>query len=191
MNFYEVLEQVLVLLQRHGRVSYRALKRQFDLDDDYLEDLKVELIEVRELAEDRDNKMLVWTGEADPPSESDGHREADAEARFHAIIPVLIGLLQREGRITYPSLMQIFGLDEVLLGNLRKELILRRLAVDEDGQVLTWAGERPNILRNRQYRQRLRLLHRQSRRCLAHRQMYPLGQSRPRLPPRPNVANSR
>ncbi len=26
MDFYEMLEQVLVLLQRHGRVSYRALK---------------------------------------------------------------------------------------------------------------------------------------------------------------------
>jgi hypothetical protein len=29
MTFYEVLEQVTALLQRHGRVSYRALKRQF------------------------------------------------------------------------------------------------------------------------------------------------------------------
>ena len=33
MTFYEVLEQVRELLQRHGRMSYRALKRQFDLDD--------------------------------------------------------------------------------------------------------------------------------------------------------------
>ena len=64
MDFYEVLEQVLALLQRHGRVSYRALQRQFNLDDAFIEDLKVELIEVQELATDRDNKMLVWTGEA-------------------------------------------------------------------------------------------------------------------------------
>ena len=28
------------MLQRRGRVSYRALKRQFDFDDDYFEDLK-------------------------------------------------------------------------------------------------------------------------------------------------------
>jgi class 3 adenylate cyclase/tetratricopeptide (TPR) repeat protein len=73
MDFYEVFEQVLTLLQRHGRVSYRALKRQFDLDDEYLEDLKVELIEAQELAIDQDNKMLVWTGEnesvpAPPPT---------------------------------------------------------------------------------------------------------------------------
>ncbi len=37
MNFDEMLEQVLALVQRQGRVSYRALKRRFDLDDAYLE----------------------------------------------------------------------------------------------------------------------------------------------------------
>ena len=37
MNFDEMLEQVLALVQRQGRVSYRALKRRFDLDDIYLE----------------------------------------------------------------------------------------------------------------------------------------------------------
>ena len=33
----DLLAQVLDLLQCQGRVSYRALKRRFDLDDDYLE----------------------------------------------------------------------------------------------------------------------------------------------------------
>ena len=47
MDFYEVLDQVIDLLRGRGRVSYRALKRQFDLDDEYVEDLKVELIEVQ------------------------------------------------------------------------------------------------------------------------------------------------
>ena len=37
MDFYEVLEQVMELLQREGRVSYRVLKRQFSLDDDFIE----------------------------------------------------------------------------------------------------------------------------------------------------------
>jgi hypothetical protein len=32
------------LSHRQGRVSYQALKRRFDLDDDYLEDLKGELL---------------------------------------------------------------------------------------------------------------------------------------------------
>ena len=48
MTFYEVLEQVIALLQRHGRVTYRALKRQFELNDDYLDDLKAELERLRQ-----------------------------------------------------------------------------------------------------------------------------------------------
>jgi hypothetical protein len=42
MTFDAMLAQVLDLLQRQGRVSYRALKQRFDLDDAYLEDLKAE-----------------------------------------------------------------------------------------------------------------------------------------------------
>jgi class 3 adenylate cyclase/tetratricopeptide (TPR) repeat protein len=61
MDFYAVLAQVMELLQREGRVSYRALKRQFDLNDDYLEDLKVELIKAKRLAVDEDGDVLVWT----------------------------------------------------------------------------------------------------------------------------------
>src|SRR5215471_3533564 len=62
MTFYEVLEQVLALLQQHGRVTYRALKRQFALDDDYIEDLKAELIQARRLAIDEQGTVLVWSG---------------------------------------------------------------------------------------------------------------------------------
>ena len=40
MTFEEILNQAMALLQRQGRVSYRALKRQFDLDEAYVEDLK-------------------------------------------------------------------------------------------------------------------------------------------------------
>ena len=42
MEFEAVLEQIIALLQRQGRISYGALKRRFQLDDAYLEDLKVE-----------------------------------------------------------------------------------------------------------------------------------------------------
>ena len=70
MTFDEVLDQVIEMLQRRGRVSYRALKRQFDLDDAYLADLKAEIIEVHRLAVDQDGTMLVWTGAATTPSQS-------------------------------------------------------------------------------------------------------------------------
>src|SRR5215475_13252590 len=71
MTFEEILNAALAMLQRQGRVSYRALKRQFDLDDAYIEDLKFEIIEVQRAAVDQDNTMLVWTGDqtsAAPPA---------------------------------------------------------------------------------------------------------------------------
>ena len=43
MTFDEVLAQVRALLQREKRVSYRALKVRFQLDDDLLEAVKDEL----------------------------------------------------------------------------------------------------------------------------------------------------
>jgi hypothetical protein len=66
MEFYELLEQVLDLLRRRGRVSYRALKVQFNLDDDHLAALQDELIDAQRLASDEDGKVLVWTGDAAP-----------------------------------------------------------------------------------------------------------------------------
>src|SRR2546429_8395743 len=62
MTFDDILAQVLALLQREKRVSYRALKRRFDFDDDSLEDVKDELIYAKKLARDEDNRVLVWTG---------------------------------------------------------------------------------------------------------------------------------
>src|SRR6266536_4521227 len=64
VTFNEVLSQTIAMLQQHGRVSYRALKRQFALDDAFLEDLKYELIEVQQRAVDHDGTVLVWTGDA-------------------------------------------------------------------------------------------------------------------------------
>src|SRR5262245_13140076 len=64
MTFEEILEQAITMLQRRGRLTYRALKRQFDLDDAYLDDLKYEIIEGQRLAVDEQGTVLVWTGEA-------------------------------------------------------------------------------------------------------------------------------
>src|SRR5215471_6175596 len=63
MTFEEILTQVLELLQREQRVSYRALKLRFDINDDYIEGLKDELIYAKKLAVDEENRVLVWTGD--------------------------------------------------------------------------------------------------------------------------------
>ncbi len=72
MKFSEVMAQALAWLQRDGRVSYRALKLEFDLNDDVLDALKDELIEAKRLAVDENGKVLVWVG---------GERKAESENR--------------------------------------------------------------------------------------------------------------
>src|SRR5438128_1202069 len=64
MTFEELLDQVLAMLQRRGRVAYRAVQRQFDLDDASLADVKEALLYADpELVAD-DGRGLVWTGVA-------------------------------------------------------------------------------------------------------------------------------
>jgi hypothetical protein len=58
MTFDDILGQAIDMLRRRGRVSYRALKRQFDLDETYLEDLKAEIIRVHQLAVDQDGAAV-------------------------------------------------------------------------------------------------------------------------------------
>jgi hypothetical protein len=64
MDFYAILDQVIALLRQRQRVTYRALKVQFQLDDDALEALKEELIEAQYLAADEAGRILVWIGDA-------------------------------------------------------------------------------------------------------------------------------
>ena len=78
MEFTDILTQVIELLQRQGRLSYGALKRRFHLDDEYLQDLKDELIEAQRLAADEDGKVLVWCGEeAKRETENQGNGESE------------------------------------------------------------------------------------------------------------------
>jgi class 3 adenylate cyclase len=65
MDFYAILDQVIAVLRQRQRVTYRALKRQFNFDDDFLEDVKAELIQGQRLAVDEDGAVLVWTGGTD------------------------------------------------------------------------------------------------------------------------------
>src|SRR5262245_51027927 len=67
VTFKEVIAHVIDWLQQDQRISYRALKRQFALDDEYLEDIKAEIIQAKQLARDEDGAVLVWTGSVDTP----------------------------------------------------------------------------------------------------------------------------
>jgi class 3 adenylate cyclase/tetratricopeptide (TPR) repeat protein len=63
VTFEELLDQAIDMLQRRGRLTYRALKAQFHLDDDLLDVLKGELIEGQRLAVDENGRVLVWMGD--------------------------------------------------------------------------------------------------------------------------------
>jgi class 3 adenylate cyclase len=74
VTFEEVLTQTVAMLQRLGRVSYRALQRQFDLDDAYLEDLKEAILYVYPTVIDDVGRGLIWPGDVEtslgPPASS-------------------------------------------------------------------------------------------------------------------------
>src|SRR5262245_7407197 len=78
MIFDEVLAQVIELLQREGRVAYRVLKRRFALDDEYIEDIKADLIDAKRVAVDEDGKVLVWTGKG-THKETENQRNGESE----------------------------------------------------------------------------------------------------------------
>lgn len=69
MNFYEIVDKVANLLQQRGRLTYRSLRRQFDLDDEALEDLKDELLFSHPVV-DEASRGLVWTGDAETKPET-------------------------------------------------------------------------------------------------------------------------
>jgi class 3 adenylate cyclase len=61
VDFYAVFDEMVELLRSRGRVSYRALKEQFGLDDERLDALKTELLYAHPEAVSEDGRGLVWT----------------------------------------------------------------------------------------------------------------------------------
>jgi class 3 adenylate cyclase/tetratricopeptide (TPR) repeat protein len=69
MTFEEILDQAIAMLQRRGRCTYRTLQRQFQLDDDALNDLKDELLYAYPEVRDDAGRGLMWSsGTGTPPA---------------------------------------------------------------------------------------------------------------------------
>ncbi len=147
MTFKEILAEVIDWLQQDKRISYRALKHQFDLDDEYFEDLKTELLYAYPVVDD-EKRGLIWTGSDESTSNPalSIHQREESESRFYAVLAAVIAFLQREERVTYRTLKDAFGLNDKFLTEIRKELQFRRLATDEDAKGLVWTGKsQPNV----------------------------------------------
>ena len=81
MQFDEILTRVVDLLQRQGRVSYRALKLRFELDEEFLAGIKDELVDAQRVARDEEGKVLVWVGEQEKGETAKGEKELDCGPR--------------------------------------------------------------------------------------------------------------
>jgi class 3 adenylate cyclase/tetratricopeptide (TPR) repeat protein len=76
MSFLQTVEMARAFLERNGRVSLRALQREFNLDGGALDELIEELVEIQRVAV-RDGRALAWAGGAPPaPTETPEHERA-------------------------------------------------------------------------------------------------------------------
>jgi class 3 adenylate cyclase len=84
MTFEEILDQAIAMLQRRGRLTYSTLKRQFQLDEDALNDLKSELLYAHPEVRDDAGHGLVWTGAPDtaPPAAAPAGTPAPAPLAY-------------------------------------------------------------------------------------------------------------
>ena len=62
MRLLEIVKEATILLQEKGRVTYRALKREFDLEDDAPDDRKEELLYKHPEVADDAGRGLIWNG---------------------------------------------------------------------------------------------------------------------------------
>ncbi len=61
---------------------------------------------------------------------------------YDEVLTQVLELLQRDQRVAYRVLKRRFGIDDAYVDDLKADLIkAKRLAIDEDGEVLVWAGE--------------------------------------------------
>ncbi len=73
------------LLQEKGRITYRTLKREFDLADDALEDLKDELLFSYPEITEVDGRGLVWNGQVEqssPPQPVSSQPQSQSPATY-------------------------------------------------------------------------------------------------------------
>jgi hypothetical protein len=67
-------------------------------------------------------------------------RKGSAVITFSKSVALVAGVLCLEKRVSYRRLRKEFGLDDETLEDVRHELIVKRLAVDEEGQGLAFVG---------------------------------------------------
>jgi hypothetical protein len=68
VKFSEVVDQVVAIISTRGRVSYRALQREFELEGKDLDDHKEELLFSHPEISELEGRGLIWNGNGQFPS---------------------------------------------------------------------------------------------------------------------------
>jgi len=89
LNLLETIQSARDHLQKNGRLSLRVLRRQFELDDETLEEVIEELVDVQGVAR-RENNVLVWL-------------DTNGPAASTALTPVPPSTVQRDIRTYTPK----------------------------------------------------------------------------------------
>src|SRR4029450_11922048 len=134
MDFVAVVDQAIALLRQRGRLTYRTLQRQFQLDDDALSDLKAALLYAHPEVHDDVGRGLVWRPAAPILA-------GEAAGRFDAVLAAVTALLRWEGRVTYRRLTLACGLDAALLEAVCRELTFTQVAHAAHGEGLIWTDD--------------------------------------------------
>jgi hypothetical protein len=91
VNFARVLKEVLWCLVTEGRISYRHIKLSYGLDDDAVEELRRELISIKQVSADADGERLVWAPQGQPLANEQATRPRQqpppSSPRRHALQP--------------------------------------------------------------------------------------------------------
>jgi class 3 adenylate cyclase len=116
MKFSELTQHVRAWLRRQGRVSYRALRHEFELNDEDLADLKAELIDARRVAADEDGKVLVWRGnggEGETTKRGNGEKEV-VSSQYSVVSPQPLVSERRQLTVMFCDLVGSTTLSERL-----------------------------------------------------------------------------
>src|SRR5262245_2434710 len=103
MTFEEILDQAIAMLQRRGRVTYRTLRLQFQLDEEQLEALKEALIEAERLAVDEEGRVLVWAGPPVSPPPASASLVAPPDHSPARVPPVAAVSATAAGHVPRPA----------------------------------------------------------------------------------------
>lgn len=119
-SFEDILRQTTENLERRGKVSYRAIKREFDIDDDFLEDIIFELVEIHGVAKTQDDRMLVFLPtaameqHADPPTQArpkkssgDSYKQTAERRQLTVMFIDLVGSTELSRRLDPEDLRDI------------------------------------------------------------------------------------